>query len=359
MNISKILDLDNFQRMIDAGYISKRKHPSMDLYVANYTHNCQYDKVWNSETEQSRGLLFDGSGEIIARPFRKFYNYEEDFPKGKIPNESFDAFKKADGSLGILYLDHDLEFSLATRGSFESDQAKEGTKIFREKYGLWMLQNRKFFKNKTVLFEIIYPENRIVIDYKGLRDTIMLAIIDNDTGKDVSVDIEFPWSVVEKYDGLKDLKAIKQLNSDNEEGFVIIFESGYRCKVKFDEYMRLHRILTGINEKDIWEALKLGKGVHALVDKVPDEFYVWIKKTEAKLTAKFDEINKEVLDFVNDTKSRNFVSRKDLAIHIQKNAKPELRGSIFSAMDNKPYTDNVWELFKPKGPFHSFKIDEE
>jgi RNA ligase len=69
-----------------------------------------------------------------------------------------------DGSLGILYKVDGKPY-LATRGSFVSDQAVAGTAMLHERYG-----DYEFEDGFTYLFEIIYPENRIVIDYKGMSD---------------------------------------------------------------------------------------------------------------------------------------------------------------------------------------------
>lgn len=358
MKIENILNLDNLNKMIDAGYISARKHPVLDLVIYNYTHACQYDNVWNNETLNCRGLIVHKNGDVIARPFPKFFNMEQ--VQDQIPNESFEAFEKLDGSLGVMYLDHDGQFSLATRGSFESEQAIEGTKILREKYGEWLRDRYEMTENRTFLFEIIYPENRIVVDYKGLRDVVMLTIIDNKTGKDTFLNIKYPWKVAKRYDGVKDLKHIKSLNSENEEGFVILFESGFRCKVKFDEYMRLHRVLTGINEKDIWESLSLGKDpVAEYADKVPDEFYEWMKKTKEKLVLQFEEIRFQVVKYRMDILAIDFKSRKDLALWIQANVPENYRGMVFNFVDGKEYQSKIWGLFRPVGPFHSFKVDEE
>ena len=36
---------------------------------------------------------------------------------------------------------------------------------------------------KTYLFEIIYPENRIVVDYGDYKGLVLIDVIDNETGK--------------------------------------------------------------------------------------------------------------------------------------------------------------------------------
>ena len=94
-----------------------------------------------------------------------------------LPNEPFEVYEKLDGSLGILYWLGDEPY-IATRGSFESPQAQIATELLRA-YDLSGLDRRR-----TYLFEIIYPENRIVVNYDDRRELVLLAIIDTATGRE-------------------------------------------------------------------------------------------------------------------------------------------------------------------------------
>jgi RNA ligase len=156
-----MLDFVAIRREIDSGYISEQRHPQAPIRILNYTHRAQYDWRWNPETMQCRGLIVDDNNRIVARPFAKFFTYEQ--LSGVVPNEPFEAYEKLDGSLGILYM-VDGEPCIATRGSFVSDQAERATEIYRRKYRDIVLDDRM-----TYLFEIIYPGNRIVVNYGGCR----------------------------------------------------------------------------------------------------------------------------------------------------------------------------------------------
>ncbi len=52
-----MIDFDNLQKMIDERYISVQKHPTEELYIYNYTQKAQFDRVWNNETLNCRGLV--------------------------------------------------------------------------------------------------------------------------------------------------------------------------------------------------------------------------------------------------------------------------------------------------------------
>jgi RNA ligase len=271
--------LTNFQlleKLIQENYIHVQEHPSGDLRIYNYSPKAQYDRIWNEWTITCRGLILDRNYQIVARPFPKFFNVEEhqqeDIPLGNFEG-GFEVYEKLDGSLGILY-PFDNQFFIATRGSFSSKQSQKATQILYQKYAHTLTHIQQ---GKTYLFGIIYPENKIAIDYGAKEDLILLAVIDNQTGKDeVLPQIGFP--LVKRYDGITDIHRLKNLQEDNKEGFVIKFASGFRVKVKFEEYVRLHRILTQVSSTNIWEFLANKQSLDQVLECVPDEFYNWVKK---------------------------------------------------------------------------------
>lgn len=327
------------KEMIEEGYVSVQKHPKEDLHIHNYTKKAQYEWIWNEITSKCRGLILDGEGNIVCNPFEKFFNLEElDNKKQKIPNESFEVYEKMDGSLGILYWESG-EPSICTRGSFVSEQAIEAKKILYKKYKDTF---DKLDKSKTYLFEIIYPQNRIVIDYGDKRDLILLAIRETKTGKDLPLeDIGFP--LVKKYDGLKDFRKLKELEEDNKEGFVIKFESGFRMKVKFEEYKRLHKIFTNISNKSIWEILKDGGDFKDIIERVPDEFFDWFDKTKEGLINAYKKIEQTAKEEFKSLSE--FKDMKEFAAYTTKQSYPPI---LFKMRDNKDYSDYIWKQIKPE-----------
>jgi len=337
-----MIDKQLLQQMLDERMVMVQKHPDADLFIYNYTNKAQYDRVWNEITLQSRGLILDACFNIVARPFRKFFNLEE-HPPGEIPDEPFEVYEKIDGSLGILYWLNDKPY-IATRGSFISDQAVHATRILNERYAHTF---DKLNRNATYLFEIIYPENRIVVDYGDKDDLVLLAVIDNGTGLDLPVpDIGFP--IVKKYDGVNDLNLLHALTEENKEGFVIKFKSGLRVKVKFEEYLRLHRIITGVSNVVIWEHLSEGRSFEDLLEKVPDEFYEWVKKTSNELSAQYNTI-------LSDSKNsfKQFDTRKETALYFQTQKYPAV---LFAMLDGKPYDKIIWKMVRPEYA-RPFKIE--
>lgn len=152
MVIITTMNKELLKQMITEKLVSVQKHPKADLFIYNYSPRVQYERLWNEITLKTRGLILDSEMNIIARPFGKFFNLEE-HSESDLPKLSFDVFDKMDGSLGILYWLNDVPY-IATRGSFNSDQAIHGTEILYSKYKNTF---NKLERDKTYLFEIIYP----------------------------------------------------------------------------------------------------------------------------------------------------------------------------------------------------------
>lgn len=320
--------------MIENKYINVQKHPSANLYIYNYAAKTQFERIWNEATLQCRGLIMDADGNIIARPFKKFFNLGE-FQNQHIPSPPFEVYEKMDGSLGITYSLND-RIHIATRGSFVSDQAIKATSLLHSKYSHCI---KYMNQTNTYLFEIIYPENRIVLDYGDSEMLVLLAIIDKKTGNDLPLeDIGFP--IVKKYDGINDLNTIKAFNDDVKEGFVIKYANGYRLKVKFAEYLRLHRIITCVSSVNIWEYLKTGQSMEEILERVPDEFYDWVATQKQSFLSQYKVIESEanqcfkILD-----------SRKETAQYYLTCKHPSI---LFSMLDGRDYSDIIWKMLRPK-----------
>lgn len=331
---NRLFDISELKRLVDERYVNVQKHPSAELYIYNYGPKVPYEKFWNDVTMHCRGLILDKDMNIVARPFRKFFNLSEHDPS-EIPSLGFEVFEKMDGSMGILYWAEGSPY-IATRGSFDSVQARKANEMLHSKYAHAF---DRLDRSKTYIFEIIYPENRIVCDYGETEDLVLLAVIDNHTGEDHELpEIGFP--VVKRYDGIDDMSELLAVQDHDREGYVIRFRNGFRVKVKFEEYCRLHRILTQVSNKTVWEYMSTGKDFGELLDRVPDEFYGWVRSTRAKIQMDFDRTLIEAQEYY-----RPFDSRKEAAEHFLKH---RLSAILFSMLDGKDSSHIIWRMIKPK-----------
>lgn len=328
------INIPKLNQLIEQGFIQKNKHPEHDLYIYNYTQLAQFEKEWNELTLACRGLILDNEYTIIARPFAKFFNLGEPDCQ-ELPNLVFEVYDKMDGSLGILYWIDTIPF-IASRGSFTSEQALKATKMLHNQYAGSI---SKLEKNKTYLFEIIYPENRIVLDYGNKEELVLLAVIETQTGAEFPLeDIGFP--IVQRYDGIKDIMILKELEEENREGFVVKFSNNYRVKIKFEEYLRLHRIVTQVSSINIWEYLQTGHTFEEILERVPDEFFDWVKNVKNELLTQYVVIEKQCKqDF------RLYETEKETALYFQSCRYPAV---LFAMWRNRDYSPIIWKRLRPE-----------
>ena len=262
-------------------------HRQGDLVGFKYTNETIYAEDWDEVTLNARGIVFnEKTGEVYARPFKKFFNYQEFFdgegnhstlyekvPDAWKPNISGHAryMEKVDASLGIVFYNWDTgEWRVKTGGSFDSDQARWGQKWFDENVNtLFLIQNR------TYLFEIVSNEDvhPIHYDFEGM---VLLGVISNNTGEEYSLEtiketaelLKVRMAQVYDFDNFyKAVDWAKKLPK-TQEGLVITFDNGFKCKAKSDEWCKLAKMFEGLNKWDVWVAYDIeGDYFHAHVDK--------------------------------------------------------------------------------------------
>lgn len=334
--------LETLNKYYEEGWLIKQTHPTLPLTIWNYSQTTQYEGKWDEVTMMCRGLVTDDTGNIVARPFKKFFNMEE----GKHTSTSeFDVYEKMDGSLIIIFW-YDGGWVVASRGSFTSEQEVGASKIFFDEL------DHNFSIGITYLFEFTAPWNRIVVDYGEKPKLTLLGAIRTDDGD------EAPWEVlkgiadgancdvVKKYDGITDYFTLKGMIGNNAEGFVIRFSNGDRMKIKGEEYLRLHKIMTEVSTKSVWEVLSNGDSMEEVLKHVPDEFYSKIKEYEKELTLKFKQIKHRYEWYfatMSDTISKN--DRKKFALIASTVEYPSL---LFALLDGKKIEPIIWKIIQPE-----------
>lgn len=356
------------------GLLYKQVHPTLPLVIWNYCEKVQYERLWDDVTLMCRGLITDNKGNIIVKPMTKFFNYEEVvYDAGNlIPwrDECIHVQDKLDGSMLILfYYLPTNEWVTATRGSFTSEQAIEGMNILNSKYEL-----DTFEKSIAYIGEVIYPQNRIVVDYGDLSTVKFITAVPNRCYTHDNYD-EFEFSRARdyfRYSGIKhkDIvkskhyltfgpelpKQLKSLNTKNKEGFIFRFHpSNFRMKIKFEDYIRLHRIITGVSNIAIWEYLVEDKPFDEILEKVPDEFYDWVKSTINTLKTEYTIIENEYKVIYNKIKGEyNTDDKKVFASYAKQYKYPSI---LFNMNTGKSYSDKIWKLIRPvfSKPFSNTK----
>jgi putative RNA ligase len=360
-HLGDLLDLDALSQAKADGYVREQHHPILPLSILNYTEKAQYERAWNEVTRTCRGIIVDPSGYVVARPFAKFFNYSE-HPEGTfVPSSRVVVTDKLDGSLGILYPTLDGH-AIATRGSFTSEQAVHATRVWRDRYA----ETTEVEEGTTWLFEIIYPGNRIVCDYGDTDDLILLGGVDIASGTAIRPGF-FVWDgpavTTFDYDTLGEALAAKP--RPGAEGIVVRFidlrfddQHGTMVKIKQDDYVRLHRLVTGLNARVVWEAMADGKSLAEICEPLPDELHDWVKHVAARLVAESDRIEGEARAEHDAIFGRlpDDWTRKDFAVHATRSPH---RAWLFMLLDGKDPGPKIWQTLRPSGEERPVSYSED
>ncbi|GIF18784.1 RNA ligase [Actinoplanes tereljensis] len=355
--LADVLDPVELATAVETGLVRLQRHPTRPLVIYNYTEACQYLGAWSPVTLACRGLIVDESGQVVARPLCKFFNHNEPNAPKIETGTKVRVTDKADGSLGILFHDGN-RLAVATRGSFTSDQAKHATELLNARYAGFVPPS-----GLTVLVEIIYPGNRIVVDYAGLDDLVLLGAVDIATGRSHGPEAvpDWPGPVIESFDYPTFADALAAEPRDGREGLVVHFlEADQRVKIKYAEYVRLHRLVTGLTARTVWEVMINDGDLDAMLEPLPEEFHPWVRGVAAELTAAVEERATaiEAAFAAILAELPDGWGRKEFAAAA---VRSEHRGALFLRLDDKDYRPSLWQQARPEGDRtpHGTKVTEE
>jgi RNA ligase len=293
--------IDPIEQAISDGYIRRQVHPTLPLAILNYTEKAAYESAWTPVTLTCRGIIYDvNTGEIVARPFAKFFNYGQVGCPALDLDAPAEVLDKVDGSLAVLYPTSD-GYSIATRGSFTSDQALHATEIYRDRYAAEFEPPDGW----TVLAEIVYPANRIVCDYGDLDDLVLLGAVEIKTGLTVGaydpVLADWPGPRTAGFPHRSLAEALAMEPRPGAEGVVVrMLDTGQMVKIKQEEYVRLHRIVTGLTARGVWRHLCEGKPLADLIAPLPDEFHPWVREIANGIAAQVQQRGIDITNTYND-----------------------------------------------------------
>lgn len=269
-----LFDLNMLRHEIDEGNIKAQAHPALPLMMFTTTTKPLNNRSWNEVTKRCRGLIVErNTGEIISRPLEKFFSYTEtDFFKGWEDDTSIEVTELIDGILGILYPDpsQPTGYAIATPDGFTSDTAVHATARYQESHSTF--KPRPGF---TYLFEIVYPENRKVVNYGQDDNLYLVGVVNNSNGQVISIthgSISIPRARVYKYGSYVDfLQYFHRGNGGSPKGYVVRnLTTDEIVKFKTEDYLTLHRLVVKLNAVRVWEAFRDYRTAE-LVDVLPTE----------------------------------------------------------------------------------------
>lgn len=215
---------------------------------------------------ECRGIVFGPDGKVIARRLHKFFNAGE---REEVALERIDMSKphvileKLDGSMitPIPIGDH-IRWGTKMGLTEVGFQAEEFVST-RENYVA--MARHCIHYGITPIFEWCSRKQRIVVDYPQDR-LVLIATRNNVTGEysdyetlrniayfwkvPVVGGVDIPWNHPTKRDLsflINDMKT--QDFKGQKEGYVVRFADGHSVKVKYEDYVRIHRVKDSISQE--------------------------------------------------------------------------------------------------------------
>ena len=198
-------------------------------------------------------------------------------------------------------------------------------------------------------------QNRIVVDYGDYEGLVLLGAFNTKTGNEIPY-IELRslerFEIVKKYDGIRDYSELKDKVEQNAEGFVVRFSNGDRIKIKGEEYVRLHKIMTNFSTRNIWETLANGEDLMASLVDVPDEFHAKIRLYVDELITQFQTIEREYTwifnTIVKGLENHNVPKEKYRATFAQYALQYKHPSLLFTMLDKRDHGKIIWDLIYPE-----------
>ena len=311
----------------DEFVVAEREGYTVINYVvamANTFDMTGLDDIGGAMRRECRGLIFDADGNLMSRPFHKFFNVNE---REETQTHEIDMsqphviMEKMDGSM-IRPILVDGYLRLATKmGVTEvSMQAEEWLAAQNSSLKEWL----RFYMHHgyTPIFEWISPFNQIVLAYEE-ADLVLLAIRENVTGKYLDLNEELaeifcPFTVVPCY-GSMEGNIVDYINRQREaegrEGDIIRFADGHMLKVKNDWYVRIHKTMDRVQfDRNIVDLI-INEEVDDVVPMLPQEQVNRIRDFETRFWKAFKSKEVHLLELydVVGRKDTKYPTRKAVA----------------------------------------------
>lgn len=337
-----IRSLEDISNLIQSGYILWNNYGLVnvqytgDLIQFNYKNEAQFrpPAAWNYFEIMARGLIFNSKGQLLAKPLPKFFNYGQLLPASD--DVLIEATEKIDGSLIILFWNPDTwQWQTATRGSLVSDQAAWAKRWLTNQIPDLTKLNPEY----TYLFEAVYPENRVVVNYGDESELYLIGARQLYGAHDMLyselkvIADEVGFVTPQIWRGMKAESYLESAaDSDaNHEGFVLRYSDGMRYKVKGEAYLKAHKLMTGLSYNRVLDAHKSG-ALAVMTQGMLDEFLGELNEYKARIDKRMAEIATDVEEaFAIAPKD----DRKDFAQWVHQNAQG-LSGLMFAKWDGKP-----------------------
>lgn len=344
----------NLDKLTEEGFLRRVISPCKNLVLYNYTDKCTYERMWNNYTLNARGTIYEiETGNIVGKAFPKFFNFCElsiNDQNEILELKKYECVDKLDGSLGIIYYYNNC-WNVNTRGSFTSDQSIKGTELL-SKYRTDLMD-----KNKTYMCEIIYPENKIIVNYGEEEKLVLLGVIDTKTGVEVDFNGLFLSGLITGMEiatshnyTIEEIINLQKTIDKDCEGFVVKYKNNKRVKFKGEDYLRIARILKDCGPLALWEKMSNGVIDRKFIESIPEEILPEVQVIIDHLEFQYNHIKLLIDNSCNMIVDRFGDNRKEIGLYLKENNNI-YNTPIFNFLDNKhnKINNHIIKLIRPTG----------
>jgi hypothetical protein len=327
------------------GIVAKEKG---EYWVLNYRQHAPK----NEYNVLTRGLVLHKNGNVASVPFFRFFNYGEP-TAAKVNFVNSDVLQKLDGSLvGVCFPEKDVTNpvwhfrSLLSTHKQDREFAIKGFVLNEAESPLLMevepyLKQIKFTDDLvgySLVFEFISRVNAVITKYQpheyglyliGARHLESLYELSEDGLDDLAKRLEVRRPQRWKANSYEEVLAMMVNFPKDYEGFVIRDrETGERIKIKSEDYLKRHRLLTKLNYKNL---------IPLWFDGERGEIEAYFPQTKMifdEVEANHEQFVKRTMDVLLYQQGRN-VSRKDVALDIVDRQPRYICSIVFKHIDVK------------------------
>lgn len=346
MEIQKYLRENGLQKLQEDLKITVREYPDRVVFNYNQIESPKY----NSICDECRALILkNGTWEVMARSFDRFYNVGEDKQTANFPISKSRIEEKVDGSIMSVYWDGN-EWCVSTRSMAFAEGTIPVGLTFRQifdkavaKTSVWAyLDDIAYNTHFTWVFELTSPETRVVTPYPEASLTLIGAR-DNRDGKEMQGDrldsiakimhVRRPLSY--RFSTIEETVAFAKTLNAMDEGFVLTYEGEdrfWRMKCKNEKYLAIAHMRNngGLSAKRVLTLVVANDHAEYLSYFPEDKpYFDFVEKIWKNMLDNVDSIYKQY---------SHLESQKEFALAIIPNVKHDWEKGIMFEMRKKKCT---------------------
>lgn len=305
------------------------------------------DTFANPVARECRGLKFDTSGRILARPFHKFFNIgEREAPEDVDWAQPHIVLDKLDGSLvHPCMLEGELVFMTRMGVTEQAAAALQAAAS-----NVLSLCADVLADGKTPMFEFTSPNHRLVVSYQEPQLTL-LAVRETVSGSYVThaelVDLarEYGVPVAKSFGRVEEHKSFIAAGRalKGVEGYVVAFDNGHRLKLKADAYVLRHKALAGVAYEKNLLAWVADEALDDVLPLLNDDVAGHVRDYHDQVMR---SVAQHLLQIEALVERMRGADRKDIAMEVQAKVDHRLRGVAFSVLDGKSGRDAMMSVVK-------------